>query len=136
MRGIADFNFPAFRRVTKALRDRGYEVTSPHEMDEEHGYFWEGFTGNEDLSKYNFDMVERLTEDIHVIGKVDCVVVLQGWTNSSGARAEASFAWAVGKPVYAFDEGDRTNGFTDSLTKLSKGALIPLEEDVFDSWDN
>ena len=37
MRGIKEFNFPAFRRATKILRDRGYEVVSPHELDEAAG---------------------------------------------------------------------------------------------------
>lgn len=125
MRGIADFNFPAFRRLTKALRALGIEVTSPHEMDEAAGYYWEGFTGNEDLSAYNFDMVERLTEDIHVIGKSDAVVVMDGWVSSSGARAEASFAWAVGKPVYFFSEGDRSNGFEPYFVEMTKGQMSP-----------
>lgn len=118
MRGIAEFNFPAFRAATKALRDGGYRVVSPHEMDEEQGYFWDGFTGLEDLSSYNFDMTERLTDDILVIGLSAGVVTLPGWENSSGACAEAAFAYATGKPVYRYFEPDRFNGFEHQLLRM------------------
>jgi len=135
MRGIAAFNFPAFRRATKILRARGIHIISPHEMDEAAGYDWAGFTGHEDLSDYNFNLVERLTEDIHAIGEVEAVILLDGWTNSSGARAEASFAWAVGKPVFAFEEGNRINGFTNSLLPISKGMLISIACGDLIEWE-
>ena len=126
MRGLKEFGFPAFRRATKILRDRGYTIVSPHEMDEAAGYDWSGFTGHEDLAEFNFNLTERLTEDIHAIGAMDAVILLDGWSNSSGARAEASFAWAVGKPVYLFEEGNRINGFTNRLLPISKGLLISI----------
>lgn len=135
MRGIKEFNFAAFRRATKILRDRGWKITSPHELDEAAGYDWSGFTGHENLADYNFDLVERLTEDIHAIGQVDAVIVLDGWSNSSGACAEASFAWAVGKPVYFFEEGNRMNGFTNSLLQLHRGTVIALEGKFTDEWE-
>ncbi len=93
-------------------------------MDEAAGYFWEGFTGHEDLSAYNFDLVERLTEDIKAIGQLDAVVALDGWTTSSGARAETAFAFAVGKPVFEYEEASRINGFRHSLQPLKKGLVI------------
>ena len=127
MRHIKDFNFPAFRRATKILRARGFHVTSPHESDEAAGYNWEGCTGYEDLSLYGFNLEERLIEDILAVSEVDAVVVLEGWKHSAGARAEASFAWAVGTKVFAFEEGNRINGFTNSLTELTKGIIIPAE---------
>lgn len=132
MRGIAEFNFPAFRAATAALREGGYQVVSPHEMDEQQGYFWEGFTGHENLSEYNFDMTERLTDDILVIGLSAGVVVLPGWEKSSGAGAEAAFAWATGKPVYRYFEPDRLNGFEHQLLRL-KRASTPV---VFDETIN
>lgn len=102
MRGYAEFNFPAFRSATKLLRDAGYGIISPHEMDEAAGFFWDGFTGNEDLAEFNFDLVERLLEDIKAIARADCagVIALPGWEKSSGARAEAAYAQAVGKDLY------------------------------------
>ena len=135
MRSIKEFNVPAFRRATKILRDAGWEVTSPHELDESAGYFWEGFTGHENLAEYNFNLVERLTEDIHAIGAVDAVILLDGWAHSSGARAEASFAWAVGKTVYLFVEGNRINGFTNSLLPISKGLLISIACGDLVEWE-
>lgn len=138
MRGIKEFNFPAFRRATKILRAAGIHILSPHELDEAAGYDWTGFTGHEDLAEYNFDLVQRLTEDIHAIGEVDSVILLDGWSNSSGARAEASFAWAVGKPVFVFEEGNRMNGFTNSLQLLQRGMIIAIEAahaDAYIEWE-
>lgn len=135
MRGIKEFNFPAFRRATKILRDRGYEVVSPHELDEAAGYDWAGFTGNEDLAAFNFDITERLTDDIRLIGECDAVVCLDGWTNSSGASAEVSFAWATGRKVYLFEEGNRMNGLVNTLLDIVRGTIIPLERDYFDEWE-
>jgi nucleoside 2-deoxyribosyltransferase len=102
MRGYPEFNFPAFRSATKILREAGYGVISPHEMDEAAGYDWAGFTGKEDLSEYNFDIVLRLLEDIQQIASRACagVICLTGWEDSSGARAEAAYAQAVGKRLY------------------------------------
>lgn len=129
MRGIAAFNFPAFRRATKILRHAGVHILSPHEMDEAAGYDWAGFTGKEDLAEFNFNLTERLTEDIHVIGEVEAVIVLDGWTYSGGARAEACFAWATGRPVFQFEEGNRINGFTNSLTRVTCSMLLVAEDD-------
>lgn len=125
MRGIPEFNFPAFRRNAKLLRAADIQVVSPHELDEEAGYFWEGFRGDEDLTSYNFDIAERLLEDIRVIAQdVDAVVVMQGWDESSGARAEASFAWGIGKPVYQLiEDSGRAEGFMPYLVPLNKGRL-------------
>ena len=136
MRGVREFNFPAFRRATKILRDRGIDITSPHEMDEAAGFNWEGFSGTEDLAEYDFNIVERLCDDIAAVCDVDAVICLEGWTHSSGARAEASFAWAVGKDVYAFEEGNRTNGFTHSLARLFKGLLIPTGDINIIEWED
>jgi hypothetical protein len=125
MRGYPCFNFPAFREATKVLRDYGYEIVSPHELDEEAGYYWEGFTGHEDLSEYNFDIAERLLEDIKVIADkaTTGVIVMQGWSSSSGARAEASFAWGIGKPVLRLFRASPYN----CLVGLAKGDIAPKE---------
>ena len=87
------------------------------------------------MAEFNFNLTERLTEDIHAIGTVDAVILLDGWSNSSGASAEAWFAWAVGKPVYQFEEGNRMNGFTSSLLQLRRGTIIALEGDYVDEWE-
>ncbi len=127
MRGIKEFNFPAFRRATSILRYTGITIISPHEMDEEAGYDWTGFTGHEDLASFNFDLTARLADDIAAICEVEAVILLDGWKVSGGARAEASFAWATGRPVFEFEEGNRINGFTNSLTSYTKGIIIPCE---------
>lgn len=135
MRGYAEFNFPLFRRACAALRARGYTIVSPHEMDEEQGYFWEGFTGFEDLTEYNFDITERLTADIVVIGGANCngVIALEGWEESSGSRAEVMFAFATGRKVYRFFE--ETVDMPDyQLIELTKPAVHSRYGALHDLW--
>jgi nucleoside 2-deoxyribosyltransferase len=128
MRGIKEFNFPAFHRVTKILRDAGYAVLSPAEVDEKQGYDWTGFTGHEDLAEYNFNIAYRLVEDIRLVQVSNVVICLEGWANSKGATAEVSYALAVGIPVYVFEEGQRWGGFVHELAPITKLFYVPVHD--------
>jgi len=100
MRGIAEFNFPAFREAAEALRGLGYEVFNPAERDESIGFTAEGLDGNEDLAALGFNLRDALGADLdYVSHKADAVVTLPGAENSSGARAEVATAKALGLPV-------------------------------------
>lgn len=87
MTGIDEYNFPAFREATAAIRAKGIAVHSPHEMDEDEGYTApQGPTPVTYTSKY-FRFLQR---DVELIGsgKVDAGVFLPGWQASRGARIE------------------------------------------------
>ena len=99
MTGYPANNTAAFDRACALLRDRGYQVVSPHEkVSEALGLTWE----------------EYLREDIRHL--LDCygVVMLPGWPESKGARLELSIALALGMPVYylCLDAG--------TLTRMSR----------------
>ena len=101
MRGLYQFNAGAFREAAKILRERGIEVVSPLEMDEEAGIYVDGLTGHETLEDQGFDIRGTLSNDLHVvIYEVDAVVMLPGWHNSNGARAEFYTARSVGKQTW------------------------------------
>lgn len=90
MSGEPLFNFPAFHAAAHRLRGRGYEVISPAEMAGEAA----------DAREY----ADLLTGCILTIasGNVDAIVVLEGWEQSGGARAEVAFARALGLPVVSY----------------------------------
>jgi hypothetical protein len=100
MRGIAEFNFPAFHDATRKLRAAGYEVFSPAEHDVNNGLNVTGMKGdNAELGPSGFDLRAALAADLDYICRVaDAVVVLPGWARSKGAIAEVATARAIGIP--------------------------------------
>jgi hypothetical protein len=100
MRGIKDFNFPAFFEAEEQLRARGYEVFNPARRDAEH--YGAGITkiasGSEEeaAAKTGFNIREALGADCDWITKhADMVVFLPGWENSTGCQAEHALAVAL-----------------------------------------
>lgn len=109
MSGIPQFNFPAFEAATKALREAGATVISPHENDppdvqaaawaSPDGRFTDGMLSGESWG----DMLAR---DVKLVADhATAVIVLPGWSRSRGARLEAFVALLCDKPVYQYTEG-------------------------------
>jgi hypothetical protein len=94
MRGYDLYNFPAFEDATLALQARGYEVLSPAEHD-----ISNGFDPRRPMEEQGFDLREALKWDLNAVLSSDMIVVLPGWENSKGARAEAAVAMAAGIPL-------------------------------------
>lgn len=106
MRGIESFNFPAFHAAAKGLREQGWGVFNPAEMDESDGFDFTGTTGDEDLASLGFSLRNALGKDLDFITRrADAVAVLPGWEDSRGARAEVATARALGLPVFDAIEG-------------------------------
>ena len=106
MRGIAEFNFPAFDAGAEYLRANGFEVFSPAERDRETGFETDGLKGDDmELEAEGFSLREALGADVaYIAHEADAIVVLEGWEASSGARAECALACALGLPIYALRE--------------------------------
>lgn len=98
MRGLPELNFPAFREAAADLRERGYQVVSPAEMDEE----LDGFDGKGDAEPLPF--ATYMARDLPVVCGVDAVVVLPGWQQSRGAQLETLVAEGVGLPVLRYPD--------------------------------
>lgn len=104
MRGHANLNFEAFRQAAELLRDWGYEVVSPHEIDIEKGWVVyeqddEGrFTFVEGTS--TFSLKEAMRGDYAAIIWADQMVMLPGWESSAGTAQERRVANEVGTPVF------------------------------------
>jgi len=105
MRGIPDFNFPAFDEAARKLRELGWTVFSPADNDRANGFdpVGMGYTGYEHPA--GFDLCAALKWDLCKVLEVDAIYLLPGWLGSRGAQAEYHTALAAGKDVYTFLEG-------------------------------
>src|SRR5688572_21466493 len=81
MRGIPEFNFPAFADATKRLREYGFEVWSPAEED----IAQDGFDPTKDKA---LEMSHYMKRDLPEVCNSDAVAVLPGWEKSKGASLE------------------------------------------------
>lgn len=101
MRRRPAFNFPAFMAAEEHLKAHGFEVFNPARRDmEAKGFDPTGLTGDEDLTDLGFCLRDALATDLDWIARnADLVVVLPGWEESRGARAEVALARALGLPV-------------------------------------
>jgi hypothetical protein len=97
MRGFPRYNFAAFEVACKTLRDAGYTVISPHEID-----LHLGFDPDKPLDQQNanFSLTKFLRRDVESIIDADAVVTLPGYENSIGAKMEIGVARFLDKPVY------------------------------------
>ena len=112
MSGIPQFNYPKFHRITKELRDAGFEIVSPAEQDtpEQQKHAMESNDGDASVfvGKTGLTWGDTLAKDVKLIADiVDGVIVMDGWENSKGARLEVFTCNGCKKPVYVYT-GDGT----------------------------
>ena len=102
MRGIPNFNFPAFDHAAAKLRAEGHEVFSPADHDREiNGQEIEDANpeGSEDLAalRNGFSIRKAMGADLAWICRhAEAVALLPGWEKSTGATAERAAAVAIG----------------------------------------
>lgn len=112
MTGIPQFNFPAFDAAAAQLRELGYDVVSPAELDDPDDR--EAALASPDGSMATYGTArpdgvikktwgDFLARDVKLLsdGGIDAVVVLPGWEKSRGARLETYVAAAMnGKTIF------------------------------------
>jgi hypothetical protein len=109
MRGVPNFNFPAFMYAAKKLRSDGWTVFNPAERDNErHGTDISKYnrTGDESklVAKYGFNLRVALCDDLTFIcTEADAIAMLPGWEDSKGANAELATAKALGLEIIFLD---------------------------------
>lgn len=122
MSGIADNNFPAFKAWAATLREHGYDVVSPHEIQIQEAGTWE----------------LCLRADLRELCTCDAIALMPGWENSKGANLELHVAHRLGMQVMhlplqfdlvqhlrrqiefserTYGPGDRTAGVCDHIRK-------------------
>ena len=86
MSGIDDNNFPAFEEAAAELRKQGYTVINPSETV--------GGAPDHDWQAMARNVYMRI--DFHHLLTANMVVLLPGWRDSEGAKAEAVMAKQLG----------------------------------------
>jgi len=108
MRGIPEFNFPAFfdKEDELFLEYPGSVVFNPAKRDVEAGFIPTGLQGTqEELDRLNFDVLDALAFDCDwLCKKATHVYVLPGWSKSLGAKAEHALALALGLKIMGAPE--------------------------------
>jgi len=96
MRGIPNFNFPAFDLAAERLRSRGHYVFSPADHDRSVNPEIENNpTGSAELAAQTSDWTIRKAleaDTAWICREAECIALLPGWEKSLGAKAE----WALG----------------------------------------
>ncbi len=101
MRGVPEFNFPAFFAAEEQLIAQGHEVFNPARRDNDrHGVDLSkgNSTGDEAIaaSQHGFSLREALRDDTAWITmEADAIALLPGWQRSTGATAERALAIAL-----------------------------------------
>lgn len=84
MTGYPEHNFPLFHSEAKRLRELGYEVVNPAEMNA-------GFTTQ---------WAKCMAEDIKAAVDCDAIALLPNWFRSKGATLEHLIMKELGKAIY------------------------------------
>ncbi len=107
MRGIPNFNFPAFFEAEKQLRELGHEVFNPADRDNKHhgtDISHGNHTGSieQAAQEHGFNLRDALAHDLaYICREAEGIAMLPGWEKSKGAIAEKSAAEAIGiKVIY------------------------------------
>lgn len=108
MRGLPEFNFPAFDSLAAFLRAEGWTVANPAEHDREvlgrealesaDGYATGDITAWAESTGFSFQ--EAMRWDLAQVLQADAIILLPGWERSTGARFERVVAEAAGKQVW------------------------------------
>ena len=110
MRGIPQFNFPAFHAAAAKLKAQGHEVFNPAARDEDmYGSLvgTSNATGDPIEAEQNFGLTirEALAADMKFIcEEAEAIAMLPGWKKSKGATAEHATATALGLKVIWLEE--------------------------------
>ncbi len=93
MRGLPEFNFPAFIRAANDLARVGWDVVNPATLDLDAGF------RPEDALPESFDMRAVCLRDVQGLLTCDAIYMLRGWADSKGATAERAIALWLGLEV-------------------------------------
>jgi hypothetical protein len=108
MTGIPQFNFPAFYAGAAALRNAGFDVVSPAEMDKESGVADESMaSATGDIKEISQTWGDLLARDVKLLADtgIQGIVFLPDWQRSRGAKLEATVGLLCGFSFYEYKDG-------------------------------
>jgi Domain of unknown function (DUF4406)/Domain of unknown function (DUF6378) len=98
MTGVPQFNFPAFFDAEHRLREMGWEVVNPAQMD-----YDLGFDPDTDKPQTNETYMRR---DLPFLAACDAIALLPEWWTSKGAKDELAVARMCGLEVIDALDGE------------------------------
>jgi hypothetical protein len=107
MSGHPQFNHPLFRTIAQRLRDAGYMIVNPADLDSV-ALQRAALESNDGDASVVEELIgeswgDVLARDVKVIAdEIDEIIVLPEWWTSRGARLEVYVAYITGKPVNAY----------------------------------
>lgn len=101
MTWIPQFNFPTFEQWVQQLRQVGFDVISPHEVDpgETQEIAWASPDGDPAALPPGDGPVETALRNVAGIGECDGLALIDGWYKSSGTIHEIATANRFQLPV-------------------------------------
>jgi hypothetical protein len=96
MRGIPEYNYPAFRSLKKYLEEQDYGVLCP----------CDNYGGDTSLT-----FAEYLAEDIKMLQKASGICLMPGWERSEGSYIEVAFARELGLDFFEATWQDGVDGW-------------------------
>ena len=126
MSGVPENNAPAFNKLADELREAGYAVLNPVDLDLVEPI--------ERTGKYLTDWPKYLKRDIRYLVDCDGVVLLDGWSKSNGARLEVCIAHQLHMPIYRYHNGKLVKlmnllTMANMVNMLNEEASIELPKD-------
>ena len=111
MTGIPQFNFPAFDRWAGLLREKGYEVLSPHEADpgEVQEIAWASVAGDPAELPESDGLLPASIRNLEGVAQCDGIALLPGWEKSLGSRFEVAAGERFGLEIGSAGIWGRTN---------------------------
>lgn len=123
MSGVPQFNIPLFDQVTTALRNRGYTIVSPAELDSPAMRRRALLSTDGDLKKLEKETGETwgdvLARDVKLVAdKITGIIFLPDWTKSRGAKLEAFVGLLTGKEFAIWNVSCPSMTTPDSVREL------------------
>jgi len=118
MRGIADWNFPAFDAAVARWRAAGWQAFSPASMDRALGY-------DQDSSVNGAHLRHVMLADVAALFVADAIALLPGWRRSAGATVELAMAQFLDLEVYC----------AETMRRVEPGKLPWENQSVIGEWD-
>lgn len=118
MSGLPELNKPAFIAAKERLEARGYEVASPHVLEDEigNGRPWEDY----------------MSAAIPMMCAADGLALLPGWQESRGAQIEVELAIDLGKERRDVDDWPAIDPGPDFIQRCQ---ICRRERTLADSYD-
>ena len=92
MKGLPDFNYPAFNEAADRLFKQGWLTANPVCIGGKYGTA-------EELANSPTLLAEAVSKELAILADCDAIYLLPGWEDSQGARKELQLALLLGLVV-------------------------------------